>query len=450
MDLLISANTVAKARADTAPVSGTPGWATDGDPAAGIPATDAPAWHYNMMMEELLAIVDAAGIAHSNTDWTQVLKALKTIFSPAQYGVAPYSAALATLIGGYPAGAIVYVSGAFWVSTVAANMTVPGVSGAKWKSLFDGYATQAWAAGQFVQTAPADASNAGAAYLGYRIDLGYAWLNYKNSAGAYVPIILADRAWVNGNFATLAGLATEASTRASVDTALSTAITNETIRAETAEASKGNLSGGNTWSGNQSVAGSFTTSGVASFGSAVGITGGGYLSIAENAGAGSMYMWPEYYASGKIAGLNAVTHLLDSNGNPLQWLALNGTNGSVWTGTGELAFVSQLPFADTTLKEQVFTQTQTPVSAPSSTSTVSFTFPTAFAPGTVPDVTLTIDNEPSGQWNYKPRVFSFARDANGIVVTNTGFTISVGVCAGADVWASYLPVTAQIRAVGKY
>ncbi|MFT9251613.1 hypothetical protein [Acetobacter okinawensis] len=143
MDLLIAANTVTQAQADTAPTSGTPGWATDGNPATGLLATDAPAWHYNMMMSELIAIIKAAGFTPSNADWSQVLKAMQTIFASAQYGVAPYSATLAQLIGGYPAGVIVMgaTAGQFWVSTADANLSVPGADGAKWISLFDGLAT---------------------------------------------------------------------------------------------------------------------------------------------------------------------------------------------------------------------------------------------------------------------------------------------------------------------
>ncbi|MFT9016402.1 MAG: hypothetical protein ABF990_11790 [Acetobacter sp.] len=143
MDLLISANTVVQTQADQQPASGTPGWATDGNAAEGILATDFPAWHYNMMMSELLAFVKAAGITADNTDWSQTLKAAQTLFAPAQRGVAPYNAALSTLIGGYPKFAIVVDSaGAFWVSTADANTTVPGADGAKWQSLFNGYATQ--------------------------------------------------------------------------------------------------------------------------------------------------------------------------------------------------------------------------------------------------------------------------------------------------------------------
>lgn len=154
MDLLIASNTVTLDQADKAPASGTPGWATDGDPATGRLATDAPAWHYNMMMSELIAIIKAAGITPSNADWSQVLKAMQTIFSPAQYGVAPYSAQLAQLVGGYPIGAVVFdADGNYWCSTQASNMSVPGADGAKWQSLFNGYATENWAKDQFLQLA---------------------------------------------------------------------------------------------------------------------------------------------------------------------------------------------------------------------------------------------------------------------------------------------------------
>lgn len=143
MDLLIAPNTVAQEQADKAPASGTPGWATDGNPATGQMATDAPAWHYNMMMSELITVVKAAGITPSNSDWSQVLKAMQTIFSPAQYGVAPYSAQLAQLVGGYPIGAVVFdAAGNYWRSTQGSNLSVPGADGAKWINFFAGILTK--------------------------------------------------------------------------------------------------------------------------------------------------------------------------------------------------------------------------------------------------------------------------------------------------------------------
>ena len=252
----------------------------------------------------------------------------------------PFDATFAAGIGGYPAGAIVAGSaaGAFWVSTADANTTVPGATGAKWKSLFDGYATQAWATGQFVSsTLFSDTNNIGAAYLGYRTDLGYAWMNYKNSAGAYAPVVLADRTWVNGSFATLSGLASEATARSNADLTLAQAIQNESTARLNADNLKANLAGGNSFSGPQAVAGDIS------------VAGGHVVSIANSAGAGSMYSWPEYYASGNLAGLNAVIHLRNSSGVAMSWVALRGSDGSVWTsGGGQLAYVSQLPVPVTT------------------------------------------------------------------------------------------------------
>jgi hypothetical protein len=98
---------------------------------------------------------------------------------------------------------------------------------------------------------------------------------------------------------------------------------------------KANLAGGNSLSGEQSVAGNVT------------VSGGHIVSIANSAGAGWMYSWPEYYTSGNITGLNAVTHLKDSSGTALSWMALRGADGSVWTSAGKLAFASQIPTAGT-------------------------------------------------------------------------------------------------------
>lgn len=279
----------------------------------------------------------AGGEPPRGADMNGFLNLLSSAVQVLQAGyLGPFDATFAAGIGGYPAGAIVAgaAAGAFWVSTADANTTVPGATGAKWKSLFDGYATQAWAAGQFVSsTLFSDANDIGATYLGYRADLGYAWLNYRNSAGAYVPVILADRAWVNGNFATLNGLASEATARSNADKNLAQAITNETTRAEGAEAQKANLVGGNSWSGTQNFADDLV------------VASGYKVCVSDADGAGSLFTWPEYYKSGRLVGLNAVTHLLDSGGNAMQWVALNGGNGRLYTSTGDVAFLSDMPQA---------------------------------------------------------------------------------------------------------
>lgn len=70
--------------------------------------------------------------------------------------VAPFNAQLAVAMGGYPLNAVVAdpkTPGTFWVSTADANVSTPGAQGAGWQSLFNGYATQAWANVQFLQLA---------------------------------------------------------------------------------------------------------------------------------------------------------------------------------------------------------------------------------------------------------------------------------------------------------
>lgn len=79
MDLLIAANSVAKSAADTAPSSGTPQYATDGNPVTGIYATTFPAYHYNMLMGELYNLIIAAGLTPSGSDWTQVGQAVQAL-----------------------------------------------------------------------------------------------------------------------------------------------------------------------------------------------------------------------------------------------------------------------------------------------------------------------------------------------------------------------------------
>lgn len=79
MDLLIASNTVDEASRDEAPAAGTPGWATDGNPAKGIPATIFPAYHYNMVMGELRNLVTESGLTPDGSDWTQIAQAIKKL-----------------------------------------------------------------------------------------------------------------------------------------------------------------------------------------------------------------------------------------------------------------------------------------------------------------------------------------------------------------------------------
>ncbi|GBQ32309.1 hypothetical protein [Gluconacetobacter azotocaptans] len=77
MELLIAPNTVPQASRDTMPATGTPGWATDGDPALNIPATGDLACHYNMMMAEIVQAILDAGMALDRTNWGQLSAAIQ-------------------------------------------------------------------------------------------------------------------------------------------------------------------------------------------------------------------------------------------------------------------------------------------------------------------------------------------------------------------------------------
>ena len=81
MDRLIAPNSVDADHADTAPVTGTPGFATDGNPATGVPATLWPSYQYNAIQEELIAIIDAGSLTPSKETNTQVRDAVLALFA---------------------------------------------------------------------------------------------------------------------------------------------------------------------------------------------------------------------------------------------------------------------------------------------------------------------------------------------------------------------------------
>jgi hypothetical protein len=62
--------------------AGTPGWFTNGNPGGGVPATEVDADFLNMVQDELLAIVTAAGETPSKTARDQLITGLKSLFVP--------------------------------------------------------------------------------------------------------------------------------------------------------------------------------------------------------------------------------------------------------------------------------------------------------------------------------------------------------------------------------
>lgn len=74
--------------APSAPVSPSTGYPTAGNPSVGTPATKPGPYWYHMIMEELMAIISAAGITPDQGNLTQLLTALRStgVFqTPAQF-----------------------------------------------------------------------------------------------------------------------------------------------------------------------------------------------------------------------------------------------------------------------------------------------------------------------------------------------------------------------------
>ncbi|WP_146126529.1 hypothetical protein [Burkholderia multivorans] len=81
MDRLIAANSVPQAQADIAPTTGTPQFATDGNPASNVPATRWPSYQYNAIQEELMAVLAAAGVAPDRTNNAQIVSAIRLLIA---------------------------------------------------------------------------------------------------------------------------------------------------------------------------------------------------------------------------------------------------------------------------------------------------------------------------------------------------------------------------------
>ena len=79
MDRLVATNSVVLAGADTPPATGTPQYATSGNPATATPATVLPAYAFNAIQEELIAIIVGGGITPSRFVSGQVFAAIQAM-----------------------------------------------------------------------------------------------------------------------------------------------------------------------------------------------------------------------------------------------------------------------------------------------------------------------------------------------------------------------------------
>ena len=122
MDRLIAPNSVPLAQADTAPATGTPQYATDGNPATNTPATLWPAYAFNTIQDEIYNVIVAAGLTPDRTKWNQLLTAIQTMLQGATTNVGvDTGAANAYVVAFTPALAAPIPWAPFWVKVKTAN-----------------------------------------------------------------------------------------------------------------------------------------------------------------------------------------------------------------------------------------------------------------------------------------------------------------------------------------
>lgn len=125
MNRLKATNSVPFGSADVAP-AGTPQYATNGNALSSVPATVIPAYMQNMIQDELMAIITAAGITADDTNWSQVAEALSGAI--ANFAAVSVTAADVTLTAAQYRCGVIVCSGAL---TGNRNVIFP-VKG-KWK-----------------------------------------------------------------------------------------------------------------------------------------------------------------------------------------------------------------------------------------------------------------------------------------------------------------------------
>lgn len=136
----------ASGSAPAAPGSPSTGYPTAGNPGTGTPATKPGPYWYHMIMEELMAIIGAAGITPAPGNLTQLLTALRSagVFqTPAQFDNTTKAATTAFVqralgnfsgLNAYNASATLLVSDigklvAFYGATAGQTLTLPAVAG---------------------------------------------------------------------------------------------------------------------------------------------------------------------------------------------------------------------------------------------------------------------------------------------------------------------------------
>lgn len=128
MDRLLAPNSVAFGSADTAPLTGTPQYATSGNPNTGVPPTIWPAYQYNAIQEEIMAVITAAGLTPARNTWTQLLSAIILIGGVSSgyingFRNAPLDVWQRGISGTITAGAPAYGPDGIIIGSTGANVT---------------------------------------------------------------------------------------------------------------------------------------------------------------------------------------------------------------------------------------------------------------------------------------------------------------------------------------
>ncbi|WP_180537817.1 hypothetical protein [Acetobacter orientalis] len=307
--------------------------------------------------------------------------------------IAPFNAQLAAAMGGYPLNAVVAdttTPNTFWVSTSDANVSTPGADGATWQSLFSGLATQAWSNGRFLQLA----STALQTVTGPVVFSGETAVpNPTDVPGQSTGNHAASTFWVDENYA--------------------------------------KLNGSNTLNGAQIINGNTTVNN----GDIIVATGG--YAFAAHGGDGSLF---QLFKRPNATDTSGKLSLYDG----ANWYETGfWPTGDITTTKGDVAFVSQLPFSDTTQKIQAF-------AAEYDGSSYFIPFPTAFKAGTTPIVVALPNKEPGG--NHYDRVLSINNtglNTNAPNITNEGFSFSQSYLAQYPEESGLVSVI-QVVAVGVF
>lgn len=122
MDRILAPNSVPFAQADIAPTTGTPQYATDGNPASNIPATQWPAYAFNSLQDEIYNVIVAAGLTPNRNAWNQLLTAIETMLQGSTTNVAADTgAANAYVVAFTPALTAPIPWVPFWIRVKTAN-----------------------------------------------------------------------------------------------------------------------------------------------------------------------------------------------------------------------------------------------------------------------------------------------------------------------------------------